>query len=189
VSRPSPRGGGRGQAIVEFALILPLFLILLMGMLEFGIVYDHRNAMAYAVREGARVGASLGNGGSQPSGVNPAILTAVQRGLTNPILIENITSIEIFQADASGQPVAGKIDAFDRDGNPVGPAGWPATSRVPAFSGVGGVIGDSLGVRVVYDFRPQTPLGTLLGLFINGNPPYTTIQMTDKSVMKLEPAP
>ena len=37
--------------MVEFTLILPLFLILLMGMLEFGIVFDHRNAMAYAVRE------------------------------------------------------------------------------------------------------------------------------------------
>ncbi len=177
------RAGDRGQAIVEFALILPVFLILLMGMLEFGIVFDHRNAMAYAVREGARVGASLGNGGSQPSAVDPAILAAVQRGLTDPILIENITSIEIFQADTAGQPVAGKIDKYDRAGNLVGTAGWPATSRVP------GLNGDSIGVRVVYDFRPQTPLGTLLGLFGNGNPPYTTLRMTDKTVMKLEPVP
>lgn len=188
MSRPSRRDGGRGQAIVEFSLILPLFLILLMGMLEFGIVFDHRNAMAYAVREGARVGASLGNGGSQPSGVDPAILAAVQRGLTDPILIENIASIEIFSADTSGQPVAGKIDTFDRAGNLVGTAGWPATSRVPPGL-VLGATGDSIGVRVVYDFRPQTPLGSLLGLFINGNSPYTTIRMTDKSVMKLEPAP
>lgn len=173
----------RGQAIVEFALILPPFLILLMGMLEFGIVYDHRNAMAYAVREGARVGASLGNGGSQPSGVDPAILAAVQRGLTDPILIENITSIEIYKADTAGKPVPGRINTYDRDGTPIGTAGWPATSRVP------GLNGDSIGVRVVYDFRPQTPLGTLLGFFISSNPPYTTIQMTDLTVMKLEPGP
>ncbi len=174
--------------MVEFALILPLFLILLMGMLEFGVVFDHRNAMAYAVREGARVGASLGNGGSQPAGVDPAILAAVQRGLTDPILIENIATIEIFQADASGQPVSGKIDTFDRDGNPIGTPGWPATSRVPPGL-VQGATGDSIGVRVVYNFKPQTPLGTLLGLFINGNPPYTTIPMTDKAVTRLEPAP
>ena len=63
MSRRASRRRARGQAMVEFALILPLFLILLMGMLEFGVVFDHRNAMAYAVREGARVGASLGNGG------------------------------------------------------------------------------------------------------------------------------
>jgi hypothetical protein len=183
VSRLRWRVGARGQAIVEFTLILPVFLIILMGMLEFGIAFDHRNAMAYAVREGARVGASLGNGGSQPTGVDPAILTAVQRGLTDPILIENITTIEIYQADTSGQPLSGKIDKYDRYGNLIGPAGWPATSRVPGLSG------DSVGVRVVYDFRPQTPLGTLIGLFMNGNPPYTSIRMTDAAVMKLEPGP
>jgi hypothetical protein len=183
VIRLRGRAGARGQAIVEFTLIIPVFLIILMGMLEFGIAFDHRNAMAYAVREGARVGASLGNGGSQPAGVDPAILAAVQRGLTDPILIENITSIEIFQADTSGQPISGKIDTYDRNGNPIGAAGWPATSRVPGLSG------DSVGVRVVYDFRPQTPLGTLLGFFMNGNPPYTSIQMTDAAVMKLEPGP
>lgn len=168
---------------MEFALILPLFLVILVGMLEFGIVFDHRNAMAYAVREGARVGASLGNGGSQPNAVDPAILAAVQRGLTDPILIENIASIEIYRADTSGLPVPGMVNRYDRDGTLVGAAGWPATSRVP------GLNGDSIGVRVVYDFRPQTPLGTLLGLFINENPPYTTIPMTDATVMKLEPGP
>ncbi len=55
--------------------------------------------MAYAVREGARVGATLGNGGSYPDTVDPTILAAVQRGLTDPIRIENITSIEIFKAE------------------------------------------------------------------------------------------
>ncbi len=174
---------GRGQAIVEFVLILPVFLLILMGMLEFGVAFDHRNAMAYAVREGARVGASLGNGGSNPSGVDPTILAAVQRGLTDPILIENITSIEIFKADTNGAPVSGKINLYDRYGTPIGTAGWPATSRVV------GLNGDSIGVRVVYAFRPTTPLGNLLGLFINGNPPYTTIRMTDATVMKLEPVP
>ncbi len=183
MTRLSRRGARRGQAMVEFALILPLFLIILMGMLEFGIAFDHRNAMAYAVREGARVGASLGNGGSLPNGVDPAILAAVQRGLTDPILIENITSIEIFQADTSGLPISGKVDKYDRAGILIGTAGWPATSRVP------GLNGDSIGVRVVYDFRPATPLGSLLGLFINGSPPYTTIRMTDATVMKLEPGP
>ena len=188
MSGRSRRERSRGQAMVEFALILPLFLILLMGMLEFGIVFDHRNAMAYAVREGARVGASLGNGGSQSSGVDPAILAAVQRGLTDPILIENITSIEIFKADLAGLPVTGKIDKYDRAGTLIGTAGWPATSRVPPGL-VSGATGDSIGVRVTYAFRPQTPLGTILGLFVNGDPPYTTIPMTDRYVVKLEPAP
>jgi hypothetical protein len=179
--RRRARSGERGQAIVEFVVILPVFVILLMGMLEFGAAYDHRTAMAYAVREGARVGASLGNGGANPSQVDPAIVAAVQRGLTSPILIDNVTEILIFKADAAGQPVAGKINRYDRNGSLVGTAGWPANTRVPGLSG------DSIGVGVRYDFHPITPLASLLGLFFGGPPPYNTIPMSDVTVMKLEP--
>lgn len=179
-SRPTRQGG---QAIVEFALILPTFLIVLMSALEFGSAYDHRTAMAYAVREGARVGASLGNGGSNPAGVDPAIVAAVQRGLTAPILLENVSVIEIFKSDANGLPFPGAINTYDRDGNQIGVAGWPANARVP------GLNGDSIGVRVRYDFRPTTPLGSLLSLFFGGAPPYTTLPMTDATVMRLEPTP
>ena len=172
--------------MVEFTLVLPVFLLILMGTLEYGAAIDHRTAMAYAVREGARVGASLGKGGSDPTGVDPAIVAAVQRGLTDPILIENISSIEIFKADPlTGQPMAGKIDAYDRYGNLVGIAGWPASTRVQGL----GANGDSIGVRVRYDFHPVTPLASLLGLVFGGNPPYTTLPMTDMAVIHLEPAP
>jgi hypothetical protein len=171
-----------GQAMVEFALILPLFLIVLMGALEFGSAYDHRTAMAYAVREGARVGASLGNGGANPSAVDVAIVSAVQRGLTDPILIENVTYIEIYKSDLNGRAVTGKVNRYDRDGVLVGTAGWPTSTRVP------GLTGDSIGVLVRYDFRPTTPLGSLLGLFF-GTAPYNTLPMTDATVMHLEPAP
>jgi TadE-like protein len=177
------RRSGRGQALVEFVLILPVFLMILMGMLEYGAAFDHRTAMAYAVREGARVGATLGNGGSYPDNVDPTILAAVQRGLTDPILIENIVSIEIFKADTNGRPVGTAINKYDRFGNSIGAPGWPATSRVVGLSG------DSIGVGVRYDFHPTTPLGQLLGLFFGGNPPYTTIPMVDQTVMHLEPTP
>ncbi len=154
-----------------------------MGMLEFGSAYDHRTAMAYAVREGARVGATLGNGGAYPDSVDATILAAVQRGLTDPILVENIDFIEIYKADANGKPVPGKINKYDRNGILIGTAGWPASTRVPGLSG------DSIGVSVRYDFHPTTPLTKLLGLFFGGNPPYTTIPMSDVTVMHLEPTP
>lgn len=181
-SLPARASDRRGQAMVEFALILPLFLIILMGALEFGSAYDHRTAMAYAVREGARVGASLGNGGASPSSVDIAIIAAVQRGLTDPILIENVTRIEIYKSDLNGRAVPGKINTYDRTGVLVGAPGWPASTRVP------GLTGDSIGVLVQYDFRPTTPLGQLLGLFF-GTAPYNTLPMTDATVMHLEPTP
>lgn len=181
--RRDARTAARGQAVVELTLVIPVFLMILLGTMEYGSAIDHRTAMAYAVREGARVGASLGKGGSTPSAVDPAIVMAVQRGLTDPILMDNITSIVIYKADSAGRPVAGKTNTYDRSGNLIGTAGWPASTRV---TGLGG---DSIGIGVAYDFHPTTPLAPLLGLISGGAPPYTTIPMSDRSVMRLEPTP
>ena len=44
----------KGQALVEFALVLPLVLLLVVGMLEFARAWNLHQAMTDAVREGAR---------------------------------------------------------------------------------------------------------------------------------------
>ena len=46
----------RGQELVEFALILPLLLLLMVGIFEFGYVVFAYNTLSNAVREGARYG-------------------------------------------------------------------------------------------------------------------------------------
>ena len=43
-----------GQAAVELALVLPIFLLLVVGMLEFARAWDLHNSITDAVREGAR---------------------------------------------------------------------------------------------------------------------------------------
>ena len=48
------RFGRRGQALVEFALVLPLVLLLVVGMLEFARAWNLHQTMTDAVREGAR---------------------------------------------------------------------------------------------------------------------------------------
>jgi len=45
-----------GQSIVEFALILPLFLVLVFGIIEFGRAYIVYVTVTNAAREGARLG-------------------------------------------------------------------------------------------------------------------------------------
>jgi hypothetical protein len=49
----------RGQAMVEMALILPILLLLILGMIEFGRIYASDLMINNAAREGARA-ASLG---------------------------------------------------------------------------------------------------------------------------------
>jgi Flp pilus assembly protein TadG len=45
-----------GTAAVEFALVLNLFFLLIMGMLEFGLAFSMRQVIINASREGARYG-------------------------------------------------------------------------------------------------------------------------------------
>jgi len=47
----------KGQALVEFALVLPLLLLLLFGIIEFGRVFGAELTVSNSAREGARVGA------------------------------------------------------------------------------------------------------------------------------------
>ena len=48
----------RGQAILEFAMVLPLFLLVMVGTAEVGILVHHYLVLHAGIREGARVAAT-----------------------------------------------------------------------------------------------------------------------------------
>jgi len=48
------RRGERGAAAVEFALILPILILLVLGLIEFSRVYNIQISLSNAAREGAR---------------------------------------------------------------------------------------------------------------------------------------
>lgn len=50
----------KGQSLVEFALVIPVFLLLLFGIVEFGRAWEMMNVATSAAREGARVAAVTG---------------------------------------------------------------------------------------------------------------------------------
>lgn len=45
---------GKGQGLVEFALVVPIFLVLLFGMVEFGRAWMTKNIITGAAREAVR---------------------------------------------------------------------------------------------------------------------------------------
>lgn len=52
------RGAGeRGAAMVEFALILPILLVLIFGIIDFGFLFNAQVSLTQATREGVRLGA------------------------------------------------------------------------------------------------------------------------------------
>ena len=67
--------GDRGAAIIEFALLLPVLILLLFGTIQFGIAYNRKQGLHAAAREGARV-ASL------PTTTSGQISTRVNDALT-----------------------------------------------------------------------------------------------------------
>jgi Flp pilus assembly protein TadG len=56
-SRPRVRRGNRrsGQALVEFVLILPILLLLILGLVDFARAWSTHHALADAAREGTRM--------------------------------------------------------------------------------------------------------------------------------------
>ena len=44
----------RGASALEFALVVPLLLVLVMGIIEFGFMFQAQLALTHAAREGAR---------------------------------------------------------------------------------------------------------------------------------------
>ena len=60
LSRPAGRGS-RGQSLVEFALVFPIFLLLLFGIIEFAFVFNAQLSLNYATRDAALIAAEAGN--------------------------------------------------------------------------------------------------------------------------------
>ena len=54
MTRRRSRLNRKGQALIEFALVLPLVLLLVVGMLEFARAWNLHQVITDAVREGAR---------------------------------------------------------------------------------------------------------------------------------------
>ena len=48
-----------GAALVEFALLLPVFMALVLGMFSGGLIYNQKMDLTHASREGARYGAAI----------------------------------------------------------------------------------------------------------------------------------
>lgn len=51
--------GDDGAALVEFALILPLLVMLLLGLFSGGLAYNQKLDLTHATREGSRYGATI----------------------------------------------------------------------------------------------------------------------------------
>jgi len=64
-----------GQALVEFAFVLPILLLLMVAIIDFGIIFYSQMAVSNAAWEGARAGATI----IDPTQGDQEIIGAVQK--------------------------------------------------------------------------------------------------------------
>jgi hypothetical protein len=191
----------RGQGLVEFALILPSFLLILVGLVDFGFLFYSHMTLEYATREGARVGSALaaGNATTLPcANVDGHVVAAVQRVLQSAGIAVRLDPsdpakggvqwIRIYKSDPNGLGYAtvGNYNqwTYSKGGGPTvdgtaldfreGAVGWSACS--PRKNGSSP---DAIGVAISYNHAWMIPTGPLFG----GG----TFNLQDKTVMVLNP--
>ena len=72
----------KGAAIVEFAIVLPLVILLVMGICEFGLAWYNKQVIINASREGARAGIVRGDDFSDNGNIR-----LIVKNYANPRLI------------------------------------------------------------------------------------------------------
>ncbi len=78
-----------GSAAVEFALVLPLLLLILFGTIEYGILMYDQSVITNAAREGARWGAVQSIGLTHPISCSDPSISTIQGG--NPATCSGTT--------------------------------------------------------------------------------------------------
>jgi len=133
-----PKTAERGQALVEFMLILPALLILVIGVIEFGKLMVVYSSISTASRDAARFAVSVGEGAA---------------GLPNYQNCQQIRA-EVTKIALFSNPV---ITIFlDADG-PGGAAPVEYCTGGAAADSISVSLGAQIIVRVATNYQPITP--------------------------------
>jgi len=185
--RSRSRRRARAQAMVEFALVAPLFFTVLFGLLEYSLISASIGVVDFATKDAARIGSFLGRTDSTAD----AQMLNDLRSRAAGIVTAKITQVEIFKADAAGNMLStGGCPCEDiyvpsgsasstlgactvSGGWTVTACNWPPNLRNDTL-----INADFLGVKVSYQY-------TYLTAFLAGGA--ANLQLTATSVQRIEP--
>ncbi len=115
---------GAGQTLVEFALVFPIFLLLLFAIIEFAFVFSGMLGISFATRDAALVAAEAGSGlAGYDNGADCAILQAVDKAVGPPADDNRIEEVVIYKADKNGVEISGVSNRWTRGGSTTCPDG------------------------------------------------------------------
>jgi Flp pilus assembly protein TadG len=125
----------RGQALVEFALVVPIFILVLVGIMDLGRAVYYSSTLNNAAREGARLGIT-----------DQMCKDIYDKTRTHSVGVGSsvVVTIQVLNPDASLK------------------ATCPATPSSTDY--VSGALGDFIDVTVTFSYTAATPIiGNLVG--------------------------
>ena len=174
----------KGQVLVEFALVIPIFLLLFMAVVEFAFVFNAILSVNFAARNAALIAAEAGNAINSDC----IILASIENDVQAPADRARISRVDIYRSTLTGAVWAGSTPtSYTRGGSktctypdrpPItvpyqivsGAAGdgYPEADRCnilkgckPDTHGVTHTGVDHVGVRISYNHPYKTPIRTL----------------------------
>jgi hypothetical protein len=172
--------GDRGVSAVEAAIVVPVFLLLVVGLVEFGLAFKDQLAITSAVRAGARIASA------EPRFANfatdAASQVAKEGGAVN---MSNVKELWVYKADSSGHPL-GAGGTFSSCTSSCVHFIWNASSKTfVASSGSWAATGqdacvgeeDSVGVYLKFNHIGVTQVF------------FKALGLQSYTVMRLEPIP
>jgi Flp pilus assembly protein TadG len=191
------RAERRGQSAVEFALAFPIFVLIVIGLMEFGSAFSALLGVNFASRDAALLAAEAAN----DAGADCIVLRSIEQDIDAPSNATRITEVRIYWATDNGGVMPGNpVNRYQRSGSTTcampdgtsitvpyslaGTAGYPASARCDVLGGCGGSHDtvDTIGVSITYQHSWVTPLASIISLGGTG------FQFTHSNAMRMEPS-
>lgn len=165
-----------GQALVEFALTLPVLFLLIVGFIELSLAFNARNTVFFASRDGSMLAAE----GGAIAGTDCIVLDRVERDVVSPADAVRVQTVKIFWSDKNGVQIGNEMNVYTRSGSLTCTYGDGSSVTVPytlttgdylesercdVLAGCGGshTAPDNIGVAISYRHNWVTAFLDILG--------------------------
>ncbi len=168
-----------GQSMVEFILVFPLFILIIIGLMEFSVAFNALLGVNFASRDATLLAAEA----SSDVGSDCVVLQSVESDISAPADKNRIGEVAVYWATDTGEMMPGSpVNRYRRSGSltcttpggtvltlpysMVGAEGYPATARCDVQGGCGGGHDtvDTIAVSISYQHLWITPLARLVSL-------------------------
>jgi Flp pilus assembly protein TadG len=153
--------GRDGSQLFEFALVLPVLLVFVIGILDFGQVYNLKQKLNNAAREAARFAANENSGGNNLAANGASDTSAIRDVVANYLTNAGVTQCTI----AASPSVSGFVYTFNSSSTGCSTFSLVINRAYPIT--VGTIT--AIGTRVTLSYPYTWSFGSIMGLLLPGS--------------------